>query len=37
MDQFENAVTAYKTAIELKGDHFGAWNNIGLLYDNLSK
>lgn len=36
MEQHDKAIAAYESAIELKKDHISAWNNLGLLYENLS-
>ncbi len=33
----DKAIEAYESAIALKKDHINAWNNIGLLYENLSE
>lgn len=37
MSQHRDAIAAYETAIGLKMDHTSAWNNLGLLYEDLSK
>lgn len=35
--QHKEAVLAYEAAIALKKEHISAWNNYGLLYDELGK
>ncbi len=36
-EQFADAINSLQTAIDYKPDHIEAWNNIGLIYQNLGE